>query len=115
MKEILGPAAKKLFLLMLEGLQGGSLELVLPDRTLTFGDVRSELSAQLLVHRERFFARALLGGDTAMGEAYMDGDWSTPALVSLMRLAVRNLSQLEKSNSFFSSLVVSPMILSPLF
>jgi len=104
MKEILESTAKKLFLSTLERLRGGYLELILPDRTLTFGDPRSELSAQLLVHRERFFARALLGGDTAMGEAYMDGDWSTPALVSLMRLAVRNLSQLEKSNSFFSSL-----------
>jgi cyclopropane-fatty-acyl-phospholipid synthase len=88
----------------LEGLQGGSLELILPELTLTFGDVGSGLSAQLLVHRERFFARALLGGDTAIGEAYVDGDWSTPDLVSLMRLAVRNLAQLEKSNTFLSSL-----------
>jgi len=104
MKDIFGSAAKKLFLSMLEGLQGGSLELILSDRTLNFGDVRSELSAQLLVHRERFFARALLGGDTGIGEAYMDGDWSTPDLVTLVRLAVRNLAQLEKSNSFFSSL-----------
>jgi cyclopropane-fatty-acyl-phospholipid synthase len=104
MKEIFGSTAKKLFLSMLRGLQGGSLELLLPDQTLAFGDVRSELSAQLLVHRERFFARALLGGDTAIGEAYMDGDWSTPDLVSLMRLAVRNLAQLEKSNTLPSSL-----------
>jgi cyclopropane-fatty-acyl-phospholipid synthase len=104
MREIFGSTAKKLFLSMLERLQGGSLELVLPDRTLIFGDVQPELSAQLLVYRERFFARALLGGDTAIGEAYMDGDWSTPDLVSLMRLAVRNLAQLEKSNTFFSSL-----------
>ena len=104
MKEILGSAAKKLFLSTLEGLGGGCLELILPDQTLTFGDVQSELSAQLLVHRGRFFSRALLGGDTAIGEAYMDGDWSTPDLVSLMRLAVRNLAQLEKSNTFFSSL-----------
>jgi len=88
---------------MLERLQGGALELVLPDRTFSFGDVRSELSAQLVVHRERFFARALLGGDTAIGEAYMDGDWSTPDLVTLMLLAVRNLAQLEKSSTFFSS------------
>jgi cyclopropane-fatty-acyl-phospholipid synthase len=104
MKRVFGSTAKKLFISMLEGLEGGSLELMLPDRTLTFGDARSELRAQLVVHRERFFARALLGGDTAIGEAYMDADWSTPDLVSLIRLAVRNLAQLEKSNSFFSSL-----------
>jgi cyclopropane-fatty-acyl-phospholipid synthase len=104
MKKIFASTAEKLFLSTLAGLQGGSLELVLPDRTLTFGDVRSEIGAQLVVHHDRFFARALLGGDTAIGEAYMDGDWSTPDLVSLMRLAVRNLAQLEKSNSLFSSL-----------
>lgn len=104
MKQIFGSTAKKLFLSMLEELQGGSLELVLPDRTLAFGDGLAELRTQLVVHQERFFARALLGGDTAIGEAYMDGDWSTPDLVSLMRLAVRNLAHLEKSNTFFSSL-----------
>lgn len=104
MKDILRSTAKRLFLSTLQGLRGGSLELVLPDRTLTFGDASSELCTQLLVHRERFFARALLGGDTAIGEAYMDGDWSTPDLVSLMRLAVRNLTQLERSNTFFSVL-----------
>ena len=104
MKEFLGSTARKLFLSMLKGLQGGSLELLLPDHTLTFGDVRSELSAHLVVHNERFFARALLGGDTAFGEAYMDGDWSTPDLVSLMRLAVRNMALLENSNTFISSL-----------
>lgn len=103
MKSIFRSIARNLFLSLLEGLQGGSLELLLPDRTLTFGDVRSELRAHLVVHRERFFARALMGGETAFGEAYMDGDWSTPDLVSLMRLAVRNLTQLEKSNTIFSS------------
>ncbi len=104
MKGILGSVAQKQFVSMLEGLQGGSLELVLRDRTLNFGDTRSELRSRLVVHRERFFVRALVGGDTAIGEAYMDGDWSTPDLVSLMRLAVHNLSQLEESNSFLSSL-----------
>ena len=104
MNEIFGLTAKKLFLSMLEGLHAGTLELFLPDRTLTFGDVHSELHAQLVVNRDRLFKRALLGGDTAIGESYMDGDWSTPDLVSLMRLAVRNLAQMEKSNTFFSSL-----------
>ncbi len=104
MKDIFQSTAKKLFLSTLGRLQGGSLELVLPERTLTFGDTQSELSAQLVVHRERFFTRALLGGDTAIGEAYMDEDWSTPDLVSLTRLAVRNLAQLETSNTIFSSL-----------
>lgn len=104
MKTIFTSTAKKLFLSTLEGLQGGTLELVLPQETLTFGDASAALRAQLIVHDERFFARTLTGGDTAIGEAYMDGDWSAPDLVSVMRLAVRNLARLENTNSFFSSL-----------
>ncbi len=104
MNGIVRSTAKKWFLSMLDGLEGGSLEVVLPDRTLAFGNAAAELRAQLVVHRERFFARALAGGETAIGEAYMDGDWSTPDLVSLMRLAVRNLARLEQANTLFSSL-----------
>ncbi|MCX6633339.1 MAG: cyclopropane-fatty-acyl-phospholipid synthase [Candidatus Solibacter sp.] len=95
---------KKLFLRMMEGLEGGSLELVCADRTYRFGDPLAALHAQLVVHRECFFSRALLGGDMGMGEAYMDGDWSSPDLVTLVRLAVRNLARLETTNGIFSAL-----------
>ena len=88
----------------LEGLQRGSLELVLTERTHVFGEAAAELRAQLVVHRERFFTRALLDGDTGIGEAYMEGDWSSPDLVSLVRLAIRNLARLEANNTHFSTL-----------
>jgi cyclopropane-fatty-acyl-phospholipid synthase len=104
MKPWLTSGAKRLFLSTLEGLHGGSLELVFPDRTDQFGDASAQLRARLIVHRERFFMRALTGGETGIGEAYMDGDWSSPDLVSLMRLAVRNLPRLEEKNTFFSAL-----------
>jgi len=93
---------KKLFLKMLEGLGGGSLELVCGGETLRFGDVSGDLHAQLVVHDEKFFARAVLGGDVALGESYMDGEWSSPDLVTLVRLAVRNLQQIETSNAAIS-------------
>jgi len=54
------------------------------------------------VHDEKFFARAVLGGDVALGESYMDGEWSSPDLVTLVRLAVRNLQQIETSNAAIS-------------
>jgi cyclopropane-fatty-acyl-phospholipid synthase len=91
-----------LFLSTLKELRGGSLELLLPDRVCRFGDDSGGIRARLIVHRARFFARALFGGDVGIGEAYMDGDWSSPDLVSLVRLAVRNLSSLEKKHSLFS-------------
>ena len=93
---------KKLFLRMLEGLKDGSLELRCRDAAYRFGDPEGELRATLEVHDERFFARAVLGGDIAFGESYMDGDWSSPDLVTLVRLAVRNLARLEKTNALLS-------------
>jgi cyclopropane-fatty-acyl-phospholipid synthase len=93
---------KKLFLKMLGGLRGGSLELVCGGEILCFGDASDDLHARLIVHDERFFARAVLGGDVALGESYMDGEWSSPDLVALVRLAVRNLQQLETSNAALS-------------
>ena len=98
--------AKKLFLKSLENWSEGSLELVCPHETHRFGggDIhlrtpRSENpKAVLAVHDERFFRRAVLGGDIGVGEAYMDGDWSTPDLVSVVRLGVRNLNRMENSN-----------------
>jgi cyclopropane-fatty-acyl-phospholipid synthase len=68
-----------------------------------FGDGSSPLRATIAVHNDRFFSRALFGGDVGMGESYMDGDWSSPDLVSVIRLAVRNLSLLEEENKLLSS------------
>jgi len=96
--------AKSLFLRGLERLQGGSLELVSAGRTLHFGDPDHPLRAFVVVHRDRFFARALLGGDVALGEAWMDGDWSSPDIVAVIRLAVRNLAPLTRQNRMLSAL-----------
>jgi cyclopropane-fatty-acyl-phospholipid synthase len=97
--------AKKLVLQMLEGLQDGKLELVCPHETYNFG-LRAQhenyLHAVIAIHDERFFERALFGGDIGLGESYMQGEWSSPDLVAVIRLAIRNLSQLEQRNRFFS-------------
>jgi cyclopropane-fatty-acyl-phospholipid synthase len=82
----------------------GRLELILGPRTDAFGDPGSSLRSVVAVHDERFFRRALLGGDVGIGEAYMDGDWSSPDLVSVIRFAVRNLSLFEEENRWFSAL-----------
>jgi cyclopropane-fatty-acyl-phospholipid synthase len=96
--------AKKLFLKSLEGLAGGSLDLIVDRKIRTFGDPRHPLHAIIVVHDERFFERALFGGDVALGEAWMDGEWSSPDLVAVVRLAVRNLARMESQNSLFSAL-----------
>jgi cyclopropane-fatty-acyl-phospholipid synthase len=96
--------AKKLFFKSLKDLRGGFLELVCPEETYTFGQPEASLHAMAVVHDERFFLRALTGADVGIGESYMDGDWTTPDLVSLVRLVVRNLRLFDAQHKAFSGL-----------
>jgi cyclopropane-fatty-acyl-phospholipid synthase len=104
MKRRLHGYAKKLFLRSLGGIQGGFLELVCPDATYTFGDPGAELRAMAVIYDERFFWRALTGADVGIGESYMDGEWTSPNLVSLVRLVTRNLRRVDGGNRMFSAL-----------
>jgi cyclopropane-fatty-acyl-phospholipid synthase len=87
---------------MLENLRHGALELICPDRKYLFGEAGTGLRACIIVHDERFFSRVLLGGDDAAGDAYVDGDWSSPDPVAVVRLMARNLDQLESGNALFT-------------
>lgn len=57
-----------------------------------------------VIHHERFFSRAITGADVGIGESYMDGDWSSPDLVALVRLVTRNLRRVDSGNGIFSAL-----------
>ena len=84
----------------LRGLREGYLEVTMPDgEHHIFGDHRSSLRAEVFVHDERFFSRVLWGGNDAAGDAFVDGDWTSPDVVSVIRLAVRNLQHFEASGS----------------
>ena len=78
----------------LRGVTGGTLTIVCPGQTHRFGEA-SELDATLVVRDDRFFLRALTGGDIGLAEAFMDGDWTTPDVVPLARLMLRNRRILE--------------------
>ncbi len=79
-----------------ERLERGVLWLRLPDGELrVFGDDPTGPAAMLAVHDWRLFTRLVLGGDTGAGESFMDGDWSSPDLVALVRLFLANESALE--------------------
>ena len=94
---------KQIFLRLLGGLQDSRLELVCPDDTYTFGPANAPLRATAVIHDERFFKRALFDGDTGMGESFMDGDWSSPDLVALVQVAVRNLQIIGSGKSKFAA------------
>jgi cyclopropane-fatty-acyl-phospholipid synthase len=89
--------AKKSFFRSLQNLRCGFLEIVCPEETYSFGDPTAALRGMAVVHDQQFFVRAVLGADIGIGESYMAGDWSSPDLVSLVRVCVRNLRLLDRS------------------
>ncbi len=95
---------RRLFFKSLESCQDCGIEIVCPDGTFSFGDPKAELQATIAVHHSRFFRRAVLGGDIGVGESFMDGDWSSPDLVAVVRAAVRNMQRLDGSNRVVSAL-----------
>jgi cyclopropane-fatty-acyl-phospholipid synthase len=100
--------ARKAVFRMLENVRHGALEVICPGdaskqaRTYLFGEGGTGLRASIAVHDERFFSRVLWGGDDAAGDSYVDGDWSSPDPVAVVRLAARNLSELEGGNPVLS-------------
>jgi cyclopropane-fatty-acyl-phospholipid synthase len=82
---------------MLDQLQVGALEVRLPDgRRRVFGDLGAELRSSIDVHHWRFLTRLLHGASVGVGEAYMDGDWSSSDLVSLIRIVIANRRALKR-------------------
>jgi len=84
------PLAARIALTGLNRLKIGRLTIRLPDgRTHRFG-AGDGPQAELTIHRWRFFARLLRGADVGAGESYVDGDWTTPDLVTLTRIFLAN-------------------------
>lgn len=88
----------------LRGITDGGLDVVWDGRTQSFGDPAATCRAVVRVEHPRLFSRVLSGGDIGFGEAYMDGDWSSPDVVEVLRLAIRNLALFEDRNRAFSFL-----------
>lgn len=68
----------------------GNLTIILPD-----GECRSygkghEIEAVIQVHDLSFFRRCVLYGAVGFGEAYVDGDWSTPDITNVISWMLLN-------------------------
>jgi cyclopropane-fatty-acyl-phospholipid synthase len=80
---------------MLAGLHSGRLRVTLPsgavvDKTGT----EPGPEAVIVVHRWRMLWRLLTGGDIGFAEGFVEGDWTTPDLTTLIRFAARNTDAL---------------------
>ncbi|EAQ97442.1 SAM-dependent methyltransferase [Congregibacter litoralis] len=66
-----------------------------------FGEANQagEPQAEIVVHNREAFGKVLIGGTVAAGEAYIDGDWSTPDLTEVTRLFSANMQTMESMES----------------
>ncbi|ODP32846.1 cyclopropane-fatty-acyl-phospholipid synthase family protein [Pandoraea sp. ISTKB] len=87
------PLSARGFLALLRRIRVGHLTLVAPDGTRhLFGDPHAQPGATLQVNDWRACRRILQSGDIGFAEAFRMGWVDSPDLVTLLRLAVRNLS-----------------------
>jgi cyclopropane-fatty-acyl-phospholipid synthase len=78
---------------VLDAIENGALLVEYPDGAQRlFGADRAAPDAVLRVHDWALFRRILWGGEVALGEAYVDGQWDAPDPAALLGLFHRNLS-----------------------
>ena len=69
------------------------------------GNPGDKLRAEVDVLDSRAYARALLGGNTAAGEAFVDGWWTSPDITQVTRFFSRNLAMMDYWDSRFGWLL----------
>lgn len=69
------------------------------------GSPSADLQAEADVLDQRAYERALLGGNTAAGEAYVDGWWTSPDITQVTRFFARNLGMMDYWGSRFGWLL----------
>jgi len=99
--------ARRICLRLLANIETGSLSLHDGGDSFHFGsqDRTDQPHAEIHVHDRTMYRQLLAGGSIAAGEAYMQGRWSSPDLVAVMRLFSANLATLELLESRQSTLL----------
>ncbi|MEP1469959.1 MAG: cyclopropane-fatty-acyl-phospholipid synthase family protein [Halieaceae bacterium] len=93
--------SRRLLLKVLDNIAVGSLIINDGNDVHHFGNPGQpgEPQAQVHVHNQRVYGKVLTGGTIASGEAYIDGDWSSPDLTEVTRLFSANMSTMETMES----------------
>jgi cyclopropane-fatty-acyl-phospholipid synthase len=87
--------AERQVLRSLSAFQHGCLRLVYPDgRVRTLGRTDTEPRAEMRLRRPAsFFRRCALYGNIGFGEAYVDGDWDTDSIRSVIAWFIANIAR----------------------
>jgi len=94
--------ARGAFLKNMAGMRHGALRWTDGAESRVFGDPASDLQAEIRVQDESFYRKLVTGGEDGAGDAYVDGLWTSPDPVAVVRFAIRNLESLESGNRISS-------------
>jgi cyclopropane-fatty-acyl-phospholipid synthase len=78
----------------LRRLRAGRIEVIEGARRRAFGPAEADLQSTVTINQPAAW-RGPLGGSIGLGETYADGLWETEDLVTLIRIAARELRQLD--------------------
>ena len=89
----LAKIAEKFVLNKLNLIQHGNLRLINYDgKVYHFGNLKETLTADLKIFKKKFYFNIILGGGSALGEAYMNKDVSSSNLTTLIELLAKNIA-----------------------
>jgi cyclopropane-fatty-acyl-phospholipid synthase len=89
------PTAARSVLRLLHKLRHGTLTLQFPDGSMQRFGQGDMPHATLNLHNWNVCGAALKSGDIGFAESFIAGDWSTPKLVDLLRVLVKNRAEVE--------------------
>ena len=92
------PASARTVFKLLQQLRHGTLTLHLPDGSVQrFGqpDAEGDAHTTMVLKNWNVCSAVLKSGDIGLAESFIAGDWTSPHLVDLLRLFVRNRRELE--------------------
>lgn len=93
--------ARWLLFRLLGGIRSGSLTVREGTQAFHFGDSSSGLRAEVQIVAPDVYWRLLTGGSLAAAEAWMDGEWETHDLTSLLQVLALNSPVLGRLESGF--------------
>ena len=83
---------QRIVLASLERMTLGCLRLELPDGTqMAIGQPGAKVTATVRIVTDNFFKRCVLFGDIGFGEAYVDGEWETADITSVIAWFILNV------------------------
>lgn len=96
--------SKRFVLGWLDNIHTGCLVINEDEKSYSFGDPNSSLTASVTVTSPVVYRDILFNGLVGAGEAYMRGAWHSSDLVAVIRVLSANMAEMQSQTSFWSSI-----------